>query len=82
MGGAFVGEFARVPGGSVFLATRVGALDETAAADGVTGGVDAGFAAVGDLGAAAASGWVDGVSLVAATGASLSAEVAPGFSGC
>jgi hypothetical protein len=46
--GALVGEFARVPGGGVFLATRVGALDEAAAADGVTGGVDAEFAAGAD----------------------------------
>ena len=80
MDAALAGEFARVPGGGVFLAIMVGVLDEAVAMDDVTVCEDAGFAAVVDEGAA--SVWAAAGSWVAATGASLSAEVAPGFSGC
>jgi hypothetical protein len=71
---ALVDGFAGVADGGVFFATRLGALDDAVAADGVTGCDDAGFAAVADegeaaaefaaadLGADAASGWADGVS--------------------
>jgi hypothetical protein len=59
---ALVDEFAGVADGGVFFATRLGALDDAVAADGVTGCDDAGFAAVADEGAVAASGWADGVS--------------------
>jgi hypothetical protein len=59
---ALVDEFAGVADGGVFFATRLGALDDAVTADGVTGCDDAGFAAVADEGAVAASGWADGVS--------------------